>query len=87
MEALGRRCRGSPAPAPRTTGLEEDNVYAFSSGYLARARHLMPKSSPALPWRHNMDYLADARDFRERPVDDGVLSFGKAKGALAQAAE
>ncbi len=60
--------------------MAEDNVYAFSSGYLERARHLMPKSAAALPWRHNMDYLADAKDFRERPVDDGVLSFEKAFG-------
>ena len=33
------------------------------------------------------DYLADAKDFRERPVDDGVLSFEKAGGGMAQAAE
>lgn len=67
--------------------LTEDNPYAFSSGYLERARHLMPKSSLALPWRHNMDYLADVKDFRERPVDDGVLRFEKVRGAVAQAAE
>ncbi len=72
---------------PANHGLAEDNVYAFSSGYLERARHLMPKSSAALPWRHNMDYLADARDFRERPVDDGVLAFEQAISAAVAAAE
>ncbi|HSG33988.1 MAG TPA: NAD(P)/FAD-dependent oxidoreductase [Sphingomonadaceae bacterium] len=68
-------------------GMEEDNPYAFSSGYIERARHLMPKSAATLPWRHNMDYLADARDFRERPVDDGVLAFEKKDSALSPAGE
>ncbi|MBS1239423.1 MAG: flavin-containing monooxygenase, partial [Proteobacteria bacterium] len=85
MEALGADI-AVPALA-EDHGMAEDNVYAFSSGYLERARHLMPRSSAALPWRHNMVYLADAKDFRERPVDDGVLSFEKASGELAEAAE
>ncbi|WEK45905.1 MAG: NAD(P)/FAD-dependent oxidoreductase [Candidatus Andeanibacterium colombiense] len=78
METLGADI-AVPALA-EDHGMAEDNPYAFSSGYLERARHLMPKSAAALPWRHNMDYLADVKDFRERPVDDGVLRFGKAAG-------
>jgi cation diffusion facilitator CzcD-associated flavoprotein CzcO len=68
--------------------LVEDNpLDVFSSGYLMRGRHLMPRSAASLPWRLNQDYLADCRDFKERPVDDGVLAFETAKGALAEAAE
>ena len=33
------------------------------------------KSAATLPWRLNQDYLEDCRDFRKRPVDDGVLRF------------
>ena len=33
------------------------------------------RAAPALPWRLNQDYLEDCRDFRKRPVDDGVLKF------------
>ncbi|MBO9601992.1 MAG: NAD(P)/FAD-dependent oxidoreductase [Novosphingobium sp.] len=85
MQALGAEIA---VPAlPEDHGMAEDNPYAFSSGYLERARHLMPKSAASLPWRHNMDYLADVKDFRERPVDDGVLSFEKAGGEMARAAE
>ncbi len=72
---------------PADHGMEEDDVYAFSSGYIQRARHLMPKSGASLPWRLNMDYLADLRDFKERPVDDGVLAFERKAGGLAEAAE
>jgi cation diffusion facilitator CzcD-associated flavoprotein CzcO len=60
---------------PEDHGLEEDDIIVFSSGYLQRAKALMPKSAASLPWRLNQDYLADCRDFRRRPVDDGVLRF------------
>lgn len=60
---------------PDDHGLEEDNVYDFSSGYLRRALPLMPKSAKSLPWRLNQDYRQDRRDFREKPADDGILKF------------
>jgi monooxygenase len=60
---------------PEDHGLEEVEPFPFSSGYLQRARHQVPKSAAALPWRLNQDYLEDCRDFRKRPVDDGVLRF------------
>ncbi|OYX47804.1 MAG: FAD-containing monooxygenase EthA [Sphingomonadales bacterium 32-64-22] len=49
--------------------------FDYTSGYLQRARPLMPKSAAALPWRLNHDYYEDARDFRSRPVSDGILRF------------
>jgi monooxygenase len=60
---------------PEDHGLEEVEPFPFSSGYLQRAKHLVPKSDGKLPWRLNQDYLEDCRDFRKRPVDDGVLRF------------
>lgn len=60
---------------PVDHAMVEADVVTFSSGYLQRAKPLMPKSSPTLPWRLNMDYLEDCRDFRQRPVADGVLRF------------
>ena len=60
---------------PEDHDLEETDPFPFSSGYLRRAVHLIPKSAPTLPWRLNQDYLEDCRDFRKRPVDDGVLKF------------
>lgn len=59
-------------------GLEEADIVLFSSGYLQRARPLMPKSAPSLPWRLNMNYLEDCRDFRQNPVSDGILRFDRA---------
>jgi monooxygenase len=62
---------------PEGHGLEEDDIVIYSSGYLQRAKQMMPKSAARLPWRLNQDYLEDCRDFRKRPVDDGVLRFDK----------
>jgi cation diffusion facilitator CzcD-associated flavoprotein CzcO len=62
---------------PDDHALEVVEPFPFSSGYLQRARHLIPKSAARLPWRLNQDYLEDCRDFRKRPVDDGVLRFEK----------
>jgi hypothetical protein len=70
---------------PEDHDLEEDDIIVFSSGYLQRARAMMPKSAAQLPWRLNQNYLEDCRDFRKRPVDDGVLHFEK-RPAKAEAA-
>lgn len=67
-----------------------DPTFGFSSGYIRRAAGLMPKSEAALPWRLNMDYLADLSDYRDRPVDDGVLTFSAhtpAQSPVARAGE
>jgi monooxygenase len=64
---------------PADHGLIEDHPFdAFSSGYLRRARHLIPKSATAAPWRIGMDYFADRKELKDSPIDDGVLRFWRA---------
>ncbi len=47
----------------------------YTSGYLERAKHLMPKVAAERPWTLRHNYREDKRDFRQRPVADGVLRF------------
>jgi hypothetical protein len=68
-----RRADTVVAHLPEDHGMAESDIVVFSSGYLQRARPMMPKSAAALPWRLNQNYLEDCRDFRRRPVEDGVL--------------
>jgi monooxygenase len=68
---------------PADHGLVEVEPIPFSSGYLQRARPLIPKSAATLPWRLNQDYFEDCRDFRKRPVDDGILRFERRTSAEA----
>lgn len=73
---------GSDIAVPRLAEAdrpEEAGLVDFTSGYIQRALPLMPKSAATLPWRLNQDYREDCRDFRRRPVDDGILSFEQAR--------
>jgi cation diffusion facilitator CzcD-associated flavoprotein CzcO len=67
--------------------LEEENVFDFSSGYIQRSLHIMPKSTVALPWRLSQNYVQDRIDMRSGAIDDGVLTFANAREAAAAASE
>ena len=58
---------------------EEDDVFDFSSGYLQRGKHQMPRNAAVLPWRLNQEYRKDRVDMRQAPIDDGVLEFTRAR--------
>lgn len=64
--------------------LEEENIFDFSSGYIQRALHIMPKSAHELPWRLSQHYVQDRIDMKEGAIDDGWLTFTRA--GLAPAA-
>jgi cation diffusion facilitator CzcD-associated flavoprotein CzcO len=66
--------------------LDEDNIYDFSSGYIERARHLLPKSASDIRWRLNQDYVRDRAWMRDDPIEDGVLQFGHAHPAVSAGA-
>jgi cation diffusion facilitator CzcD-associated flavoprotein CzcO len=63
---------------PEGQELGDDNVYDFSSGYLQRAMHLMPRSAAALPWRLNQDYLEDKAYLKSAPIEDGIMQLATA---------
>ncbi|HMP44476.1 MAG TPA: NAD(P)/FAD-dependent oxidoreductase [Sphingopyxis sp.] len=67
--------------------LTEENIFDFSSGYIQRSLHIMPKNADALPWRLNQNYVQDRIDMRTGAIDDGVLAFGHARAATAAPAE
>ncbi len=65
-------------------GLAEGPVFdLFSSGYLQRARAIIPKSAATAPWRLGMDYHADRKEMRDTPIDDGVLQFARRGASTA----
>ena len=69
---------------PDDHGLEEDDIFDFSSGYIKRALHLMPKSAVSYPWRLNQEYVADRKIMRSSPVEDDILTLTKAGAAPAE---
>lgn len=79
MDKVGARI-AVPALAPEDEP-EAVEPWDYTSGYLERARDMMPKTAATRPWALLHDYLADKRDFRTRPVADGVLKFTNPRGA------
>ena len=68
---------------PDNHGLEEDDIFDFSSGYIQRSKHIMPKNAVNYPWRLNQEYVLDRKRMASDPVDDGLLSLRR-KGANAR---
>ncbi|KUO50968.1 MAG: FAD-containing monooxygenase EthA [Sphingomonadales bacterium BRH_c42] len=58
--------------------LVDDDVFDFSSGYIQRSKHIMPRNANAYPWRLNQEYVVDRKVMRQGAIDDGVLAFTRA---------
>ena len=49
----------------------------FSSGYMQRMMHRMPRQGDHEPWINPQNYRRDKKMFKHSPVDDGVMQFSK----------
>lgn len=84
MEAKGADI-AMPHLSPETEAkLEEDDLFDFSSGYIQRGKHIMPKSATDYPWRLNQEYRFDRKIMRNGVVDDGLLEFLPAGAEIAR---
>ncbi len=50
-------------------------IDGFSSGYMERTMHLMPRQGDHAPWINPQNYGADKKMFRKAPIEDGVMLF------------
>ena len=72
---------------PEDHGLEEDDIFDFSSGYIQRSKHIMPKNAVNYPWRLNQEYVLDRKRMASDPVDDGILTFYRAGAEVGRPAK
>jgi monooxygenase len=56
-------------------------IDGFTSGYMQRAMHLLPKQGDHEPWINPQNYGQDKKMFRKSPVDDGVMRFTRLRVA------
>lgn len=70
---------------PENHGLVEDDIFDFSSGYIQRGKHIMPKNAVNYPWRLNQEYVADRKRMKTDPIEDGILDLHR-HGANAREA-
>jgi cation diffusion facilitator CzcD-associated flavoprotein CzcO len=69
---------GHTVATPRDTqnsALDVGMVDNLQSGYVQRAKDVMPRQGSKLPWQVLMHYEKDSRMLLEEPVEDGVLAF------------
>ena len=54
-----------------------DFIPGFSSGYMQRKMHLLPKQGDRWPWVNTQNYLKDKKTIGQEPINDGILQFSK----------
>ena len=86
MRATGATIATPVLTPEREAAITEDDVFDFSSGYIQRGKHIMPRNSVSYPWRLNQEYLFDRKRMKDDPLTDGILTFTKV-GANARGAE
>ena len=63
--------------------VEFQPVDMFTSGYLQRGKHIIPRSATTAPWRLQMFHFDDKREFAAVPVDDGWLKIVRRRARAA----
>ncbi|SDS13687.1 cyclohexanone monooxygenase [Halopseudomonas litoralis] len=61
----------------RTPEVQEQPFLSFTSGYVQRARHILPKQGDRAPWQVHQNYLKDKYIIQYGRLDDGALQFQK----------
>jgi cation diffusion facilitator CzcD-associated flavoprotein CzcO len=79
MDATGTRAC-TPRLRPTDAGMPERPwIVGFSSGYVQRVMHLLPKQGDREPWINPQNYKRDKKMFRKGEVDDGAMQFTRAR--------
>jgi monooxygenase len=71
----------------REPGIEEVPFLDFSSGYVQRARDVLPKQGSKKPWKLYQNYALDMFSLKFASVEDGVIRFLPRGTAVTQAPE
>jgi len=68
---------------PRVNDLQttEEPVLDFTSSYVLRALHTLPRQGAKTPWRLHQNYVKDLSMMRFGRVDDGTMEFKAAPDA------
>ncbi|MBO1413301.1 NAD(P)/FAD-dependent oxidoreductase [Streptomyces sp. FH025] len=78
MDETGRTVA---VPVDRAANATDDGVVdELSSGYIQRAKGVMPRQGRDFPWRMVMDYRHDRKVLLSDPIEDGILEFRGAPG-------
>jgi cation diffusion facilitator CzcD-associated flavoprotein CzcO len=68
-------------PRVNDPDVREEPIIDFTSGYVQRALHTLPRQGSKTPWRLHQNYVRDLSMLRFGRVDDGTMEFRAAPAA------
>jgi monooxygenase len=75
LEHMDRRGYAVCTPRQGDAQIVEEPTLPLTSGYIQRAKNLLPRQGTGKPWRMNQNYALDVMALRFAPIDDGALEF------------
>jgi monooxygenase len=75
LEHMDRRGYAVCTPRQGDAQIAEEPTLPLTSGYIQRAKNLLPRQGTGRPWRMNQNYALDVMALRFAPIDDGALEF------------
>jgi monooxygenase len=72
---MDRRGYAICTPRAGDAAMAEGPTLPLTSGYIERAKHLLPKQGTRKPWRMNQNYALDVMALRFGAIEDGALEF------------
>ena len=78
---MDRKGYATMTPRRKDSSVEELPWLDFSSGYVQRARDVLPKQGNKKPWKLYQNYALDLVTLRFGKVNDGVMEFSNRQAA------
>jgi monooxygenase len=79
LNYMDRRGYARCVPRRRDPSIGEEPLVDFTSGYIRRSIHELPRQGSKTPWRLRQNYLLDLISLRLGPVGDKALEFSTNK--------
>jgi cation diffusion facilitator CzcD-associated flavoprotein CzcO len=75
LNHMERRGYASCTPRVNDPEVKEEPIIDFTSGYVQRALHTLPRQGSKTPWKLHQNYVKDLSMLRYGRVEDGVMEF------------
>jgi cation diffusion facilitator CzcD-associated flavoprotein CzcO len=75
LEHMDKHGYAQCTPRRNDPTVTEEPILDFSSGYVQRALHTLPRQGSKTPWRLHQNYVRDIAMLRFGNVRDGVMEF------------
>jgi monooxygenase len=81
LNYMGRNGYTKCTPRPEAGSVEAEDWLDFTSGYVQRALHMLPRQGTNTPWKMHQNYARDLLMLRFGRVDDGTMEFSRPAAA------